>query len=341
MKVGFTFNQKRIGLQASDVEAEFDAPETIDAIADAIASGGHEVIRIEADDYSFDRIREHKDDLGIVFNIAEGKYGDARESLIPCILDHFMIPYTGSSASTLAVTLDKARTKEILSYHNILNAQFKRVKYPDSGSFHDAYFPLPAIVKPLGEGSSRGIRNNCLVKTKEELSDRVKEISSIYKQDVIVEEFLSGREFTVGILGNPGRVLPLVEIDFSRLPQGIEHFDSYEAKWEYDSPGNPVVEVICPARIDASLKEHIDKACLDAYHALKCYDFTRMDVRLDKNGKAHIIEVNALPGMIADPQENSRFPLAARTDGIDYNSMVLAILDSAVQRYKQLGHIFK
>lgn len=316
-----------------DTYAEWDTWETINAVKDAIACYNN-VTLIEANEDAYNKFREVKPD--IVFNIAEGAFGVSREAQIPAMLDMLQIPYTGSDALTLAICLDKARTKEILSYYKVPTAKFFVADSVDNAENHNLNFPM--IVKPVSEGSGKGIFTSSFVNNKNELKREIERITSEYYQSALVEEFLSGREFTVAILGNNGdaRVLPAIEIRYDKYPEGVVPLYSYEAKWILDTKENKFDVFDCPARVDGELEKKINKVCLDTYRVLKCRDWSRIDLRLDKNGEPNIIEINPLPGIIPDPNENSSFPKAARAAGIEYNDMINSVLASAIKRYNLL-----
>ncbi len=312
--------------EPEDLYAEHDSLETILAIERALAKRG-KVLRIDADSGAYTKLLKHKPD--IVFNIAEGVRGESRESVIPAMMEMLGIPYTGSGPLTLAITLNKARTKEILTHYGVPNPEFRVFSEPPS----DVDFPLPAIVKPIAEGSSKGIQEDSVVFTRGELIERVRQRIGTYGQPVIVERFLKGREFTVAVLGNKDpKVLPIIEILFDDLPEESHGIDSYEAKWIWDDPKSPLDCIRCPAEIEKGLEAKIKKVAIDAYRALDCRDWSRLDIRLDENGEPNVLEINALPGMIADPKANSRFPAAARAAGLTYDDTVLAVLDCAIER---------
>ncbi len=313
-----------------DTYAEWDTWETINAVKDAIALHNN-VTLIEANEDAYNKLREVKPD--IVFNIAEGEFGVSREAQIPAMLDMLQIPYTGSDALTLAICLDKARTKEILSYYKVPTAKFFVADKVEDTENQNLEFPL--MVKPVSEGSGKGIFASSFVNNREELKKEIKRITSEYNQSALVEEFLSGREFTVAILGNNGdaKILPAIEIRFDKYPAGVKPLYSYEAKWILDTKESDFDVFDCPAKIDAELERKINKVCLDTYRVLKCRDWSRIDLRLDKYGEPSIIEINPLPGIMPDPTENSSFPKAARAAGIDYNDMINTVLASAVKRY--------
>jgi D-alanine-D-alanine ligase len=337
MRVGFTFNLKRGEVEEapdppstrSDIQAEWDDAETIQAVIDAL-SERHEVIPIEAGPDAFGALKAARPE--IVFNIAEGSTGPCREGHVPSILEYLNIPYTASDPLTLNLCLDKARTKEILSYHGLRTARF-RVVAEKSFSFNSLHYPL--MVKPLYEGSSIGIRDNSLVRSRQEMKDRVGWLLDTYGEPALVEEFLPGREFTVAVLGNgeDARALPIVEIRFDTLPQGVNPIYSYEAKWIWDDASQPLEIFECPAHIPDDLRREIEKTALDAYRIMRCRDWCRIDVRLDSEGRPHVIELNPLPGILPRPEQNSCFPKAARAAGISYSGLINAVLDFACRRY--------
>jgi D-alanine-D-alanine ligase len=310
--------------------AEWDTWETISAVRDALATQ-HTVTMMEADNSLFESLQRLRPQ--IVFNIAEGYYGISREAQVPAMLDMLNIPYTGSDPLTLAVCLDKARTKEILTYHNIPNAKFLSVGSLDEISNHSLEFPL--VVKPIGEGSGKGIFSSSFVQNQKELETAIENVLNEYKQPALVEEFLSGREFTVAVIGNNGdaRALPIVEISFDAFPKDFVPMYSYEAKWILDSKDHQLDVYHCPARIDDELTRTISDTALRTYHTLRCKDWSRIDIRLDKHNIPNIIEVNPLPGILPDPKDNSCYPTAARAAGYSYNDMILNVLNAARKRY--------
>lgn len=314
----------------NDIYAEWDNIETINSIKDALELY-HNVTLVEANEDAFEKFRKLKPD--IVFNFAECAYGLSREAQIPAMLDMLRIPYTGSDPLTLATCLNKARTKEILSYNKIANAKFIVASSVDDLKNFD--LALPVIVKPLAEGSSKGIFNSSLVTDRNQLIDSVRLNTAKYNQPLIIEEFLPGREFTAAILGNNGSatVLPLVEVNFGELPKDIHPIYSYEAKWVYDTSDNPLDIFSCPASVDADLLNNINSIVLKTYNVLNCKDWCRIDVRLDANNNPNIIEVNPIPGILPKPEDNSCFPKAARAHGLSYSDLVNSVLTSAAKRY--------
>ncbi|MBN1501970.1 KamA family radical SAM protein [Candidatus Woesearchaeota archaeon] len=331
LKIAVVFNLKKFPEKdiPDDFYAEFDEITVPQAIKQALEKQGHYAELVEADEDFYEKMKAGNYDF--VFNIAEGLHGESRESQIPAILEMLKIPYTGSGILTQAVTLDKKRTKEILLYHGIATPKYQLFAHWNQKIDSNLSFPL--IVKPNAEGSSKGIKNNSLVFNEEELKERVRTVIKDYKQPALAEEFLEGREFTVGIIGNnPPRVLPIVEITFDYLPEGIQKFDSYEVKWYWDNPNNPIDPIVCPAKITRDLERKIKNTALKAYAALGCVDLCRMDLRLDNRGTPNVIDVNALPGLMPDPKENSRFPKSCFTAGMSYDEIINTVFNEAVKR---------
>lgn len=318
----------------NDLLAEWDTAETIDAVASALAEI-HHVTLIEGDDEAYEKLALNRPD--IAFNIAEGLHGVSREAQIPCILELLRIPYTGSDPLTLALCLDKSRAKEILAYHHIPTPRFCVI--PDVSGIADARPGFPAVVKPLHEGSSKGVFNSALVRDQAELTRQASMLLDAYEEPLIVEDYLPGREFTVAMLGNGERVsaLPIVEIKFDSLPPGVNRIYSYEAKWIWDRSDDPLDIFECPAAIPRALQEEIERLCRKAYDVLRCRDWCRIDVRLDASGRPHIIELNPLPGILPKPEDNSCFPKAARAAGINYNGLIQRVLALAALRYGLAG----
>lgn len=269
----------------------------------------------------------------IVFNFAEGLIGVNRESHLPAMLEMLQIPYLGSDALTLGICLDKSRAKEILTYHKIPNAKFLVANQTED--IINANFDFPLIVKPISEGSSKGIFSSSFVKNTKELEDEVSRILISYNQPALIEEFLPGREFTVAVLGNgdEAEILPIIEIRYEAFPEDVVPLYSYEAKWILDTKENKFDVFECPARLNSNLEEKIKDTVLKTYNVLRCKDWSRIDVRLDKNGVPNIIEINPLPGIMPDPNENSSFPKAARVAGMTFNQLIQRALYSAAKRY--------
>jgi len=323
-------------LIARDEFAEWDSPATIAAVESALSRLG-KVVRLEANEDFPERLRQARPD--IVFNIAEGFHGVNREAHVPAICEFYGIPYSGSDPFTLTLCLDKARAKETLAFHGIPTPKFLLVE-----KLADLYrvaekLTLPLFVKPVHEGSSKGITDSNLCRDRDQLFRQTEFLLENYRQPVLVEEFLPGKEFTCAVLGNgdEATVLPLVAMNFESLPEGALPIYSFDAKFVWDRPENPLDIFQCPARITRELQASIERVTLDAFRVLGCRDWARIDVRLDADGKPNVLEVNPLPGILPDPADpdpadNSCLPKAARAAGIGYEELIQNCLKYAAAR---------
>jgi D-alanine-D-alanine ligase len=318
-------------LIARDQFAEWDSPATIAAVESSLSSLG-KVVRLEANEDFPERLRAAKPD--IVFNIAEGLHGVNRESHVPAICEFFGIPYTGSDPFTLSLCLDKAKAKETLAFHGIPTPRFAVVRQIEDLAALAGKLKLPLFVKPLHEGSSKGITDGNFCRDRAQLSKRTAFLLENYDQPVLVEEYLPGKEFTCGVLGNGGEatVLPIVGMNFDTLPDGALPIYSFDAKFVWDRPEKPLEIFQCPARITRQLQASIERVTLDAFRALGCRDWARIDVRLDSAAVPNVIEVNPLPGILPDPADNSCLPKAARAAGIGYEELIQSCLKYAAAR---------
>jgi len=341
MNLGFTYNVRHAKPNPNDpkyiLEAEFDEPATIRDIKKTLEKLGHRVFMVEANENAYLKFKKLKSKLDLVFNVSEGIFGQDREAQIPAILEMLQIPYTGPTPLVYALGLNKEKAKEVMRANHIptpdwltLNsaAELKRNQIKT----------YPVIVKPIGEGSSKGISAKNLVNNFDQLKKIVRELINKFHQSVLIEEYLTGREFTVAIIGNPPMVLPIIEITFNDLPKGMPKFDHFEAKWIYDNPKRQSDPLICPAKLTKKLEKQIREIALKAFNSLGFKDWARLDIRLDKNNKPQFIEINCPPGIIPDPKENSRFPRAAAAAGLDYETMIETIIRSACRRYKIKYH---
>jgi D-alanine-D-alanine ligase len=318
-------------LIARDEFAEWDSPATIAAVESALSEFG-KVVRLEAKEDFPARLREAKPD--IVFNIAEGLRGVNREAHVPAICEFLGIPYSGSDPFTLSLCLDKARTKETLAFHGIPSPSFAVVrKLEDLRTAEN--LSLPLFVKPLHEGSSKGITDRNLCWDRTQLVKQTEFLLESYAQPVLVEEYLPGKEFTCAVLGNgdEATVLPIVGLNFETLPKGALPIYGFDAKFVWDRPENPLDIFQCPARITTALQASIERVTLDAFRVLGCRDWSRIDVRLDAAGAPNVLEVNPLPGILPDPADNSCLPKAARAAGIGYDELIQVCLKYAAARH--------
>ncbi len=304
-----------------DANAEFDHPSTIQVIADAIEANGFKVKKIG----NVFKVLEKWESLNvdIVFNISEGLSGRNRESQIPILLEVAGIPFVGSDALTLGLTLDKLIAKKIFLAEGIPTPKFFEIKnlHELTNTDHCSY---PLIVKPRCEGSSKGLTENSRVENFEELKKQVEYVVSVYKQPALVEEFVSGQEFTVAVVGNEEpEVLPVVQIKIDGRLKLNDKFYTF-ARITSDR-----LEYICPAHISADLKEELSDLALKTYRAVECRDFGRVDFRVDKEGRPYVLEINPLPSLSTEDV----FMLLSQATGISYEQMIGKIIQAAMKRH--------
>ncbi len=327
LKVGFTFNVKRVKPTwdaSEDSEAEYDSPSTLQAIREAIASWGHEVVDLEANQELPSILMSTPVD--VVFNIAEGFKGRNRESQVPALLELLDIPYTGSDPATLSLTLDKALAKRIVRQAGIHTPLFQLMVTGKERFLKELTYPL--MVKPVAEGSSKGVVSKSVCHTEAEAREVVKELIEKYQQPALVEEYISGREFTVGLLGERRpRVLAPMEIVFL---DPSEKTPVYSFQHKLESTDRIRYDV--PAKLEPGQVEKLKAAARGAFMALGCRDVARIDFRMDAKGRPHFIECNPLPGLTPGWSD---LVLIAQGSGMDYRSLIGEIMAGAIRRYKE------
>ena len=293
---------------------------------------GHEYLHVEADETAFESLRRLRPDL--VLNRAEGIRGESRESHIPAICEMLGIPYTGAGIMSTAICLDKPTTKKILEFHGIRTAPFQVLF--EKGEKIDPKLRYPLILKPSHEGSSMGINIDNVVHDEKGLRRKLAEMLGAYRQPILAEEFIDGREFSVGIVGNhldgeEPRVLPIFEVDFSRFAPELGTVLGQKAKTIYDASEN----YICPAKIPEPLRKRIEETTRKAVNILDCYDWGRLDYRYNSSGELYFLEINPLPGIDYDEKEDDKsfYPFMWYAAGLDYDEMIKQVVDAAVKRY--------
>ena len=322
-----------------DAFADFDHIETIDAIRTAIETDGHQSIFIQADSDLPYALREEKPD--ICFNIAEGLGGDAREAQVPALLELLRIPYTGSRVLANGISLDKTLTKRIWRDRRLPVASFQEFSVGDEPLRPDLEFPL--FVKPAREGTGMGVDMNAIVNNEKELRERAEYIINTYQQPALVETFLPGREFTVGILGRADAKIysrhpewyekdgfhrfPVLELDSSRSVTPMVYSQEAKSK-EVGEEGAP--GYFCPARVEPELEKKLKYFALRAHQLLYALDVSRTDIRLDAQGNPRVLEINTLPGLTAD---YSDLCLQSKAEGIRYEDLILEILYLGASRW--------
>jgi D-alanine-D-alanine ligase len=326
LRVGLTYNLRRTLGGADDTEAEFDSLSTIESIAEAIASFGFQVVLLEATSGLPARLSRQAVD--IVFNIAEGKRGRSREAFVPALLEMMDIPYTGSDAAVMVTTLDKSLAKSVVARAGLATPTswvVRRRSDPMPGPTD-----YPVFVKPLAEGSSKGIDSEGVVADGDACQRRVDELLERYPEGVLIETYLPGREFTVALLsdadtlGSEPQSLSPMEIVYRDSAQTPVY--SYGIK-QQASPSSVRFEV--PAEVDADLEGRLRQAAEAAFRALRCRDVARIDLRLDQHGGVQFLECNPLPGLVPG---FSDLPVIAEAAGLEFRALIGAILAPALAR---------
>jgi D-alanine-D-alanine ligase len=322
MRIGITYDlrERYLAMGFSEEEAaEFDSPRTIEGIERALLELGHEPERVGSLEELLPRlVAGQRWDL--VFNIAEGAYGLGREAQIPALLEAYRIPCTFSDSSLLALLLHKGLTKHVLRDLGLATADFAVID--EEQELDGLALRYPLFVKPVAEGTGKGIDPASRVQTPAELRERFRELRGRYGQPVLVEEFLPGREFTVGILGtgSGARAIGAMEVIIREggEPGAYSYFNKERCE-EY-------IEYRLAADSEALAAQQL---ALEAWRGLGCRDAGRIDVRLDGRGVPNLIELNPLAGL---HPEHSDLPILAGMVGIGYRELIDTIVRCAAQR---------
>ncbi len=326
MRIGLTFDLKERylaeGYRPEEV-AELDSIETIDAIDASLRTLGYLTERIgNVKDLVFALAHGKRWDL--VFNIAEGLHGLCREAQIPALLDAYRIPYVFSDSLTLAVTLHKGLAKAVVYEHGVPTAAYRVVR--NSGDLIGLDLPYPLFIKPVGGGTGMGIDGNSIVRYPGQLEKGVGHLLAAHGQPVLVETYLSGREFTVGITGTAGQasVVGIMEISVDTTSdQGVY---SYASKQHYK-------ECAAYRTVDGPVAAQCAEVALGAWKALDCRDGGRVDLRMDNRQVVNFLEVNPLAGL---HPIDSDLPILAGMAGIGYTQLIGRIMDSACHRLEKM-----
>lgn len=322
---------------------DLDSEKTIEALVQSIRSGGHHCEFLEGDFSLFDTVRKYQPD--ICFNICEGHFGDAREAQVPAILEMLRIPYTGSRVLTLALALDKPMTKRVLTYHDLPTPAFQTFERVDESLSEEMTFPL--FVKPSREGTGMGVSGRSIVHNEVELHERVGEILDRYKQAALVEQYVEGREVTVGVVGNlvgpVARRLP-EDDEAPRVQAGLRFFPPMEVNLQPFEDSDVVysnrlkvaladqLDYLCPAPLDSEMVDELNWLTAAVFRVTGAYDVSRVDFRLDAHDewKPYILEINPLPGLSPGISD---LVIEAAAEGVDHTFLVNMILDTALKRY--------
>ena len=323
----------------ADAGAEFDKAETVQAIQNAIESDGHHAVFIPADSNLPTRLTENCPD--ICFNISEGQGGDAREAQVPALLEMMHIPYTASRVLANAIALDKTMTKRVWRDNGLPIAEFQEFASADEPISSRLKFPL--FVKPAREGTGMGMDGGAIVQNESQLRSRVAWVISCYHQPALVEDYLPGREFTVGILGRKGASqftltpelysadgfhrFPLLEVDtVGSVTPGVYGHDAKSLG--LTEAGVP--RFLCPAAVEHRLGDEIYSIALRAHQSIGALDVSRIDIRLDSLGKPKLMEINSLPGLSPG---FSDLCVIANAGGLTYRDLILEILYLGASRF--------
>lgn len=328
MQIGLSYDLKAaVPLDASgpeDALEEYDSRETVELIAAALEAAGHSVVMLGGGREFLENILWEK--VEIVFNIAEGRGNSrSRESQVPSVLEMLGVPYTGSDAQCLTICLDKPLAKKLVATEGVPTPRWQVITdEEDLAQIPWEQFVFPVIVKPAHEGSSKGIRLTSVVDDVGQMREEVIRLLDSYRQPVMVEEFITGDEVTVGIIGNsPPKVIGMMRI----LPRRREkHFVySLEVKRDYLN----LVDYECPPQLADEIKERIALASLKAFKVLGCRDFARLDFRISPEGVPYFLEINPLPGLSAQ----SDLVIIANKSGWTHQGLIQAVLETALKRY--------
>lgn len=322
MNIGLTFDLRSEYIAdgySREETAEFDQEDAIENLEKALQANGYQTEKIGNIKKLMARLLEGKR-WDLVFNIAEGMYGVGREAQVPALLDAYNINYTFSDPMILSLTLDKAMTKRVVRDFGINTPNFAVIKNEaDLATFH---LEFPVFAKPLAEGSSKGIDQSSKVTTMQELQVVCAKLLTTFNQPVLVEEYLPGREFTVGIIGSGDEAKIAGVMEIILLSNAEHNAYSYDNKQHYEGR-------IKYRMSNDSVSEQCGEMALQVWRALQCKDAGRVDIRLDKESQPGFIEVNPLPGL---HYLHSDLPIMCKKVGISFNELIKEIVDSAKKR---------
>jgi len=266
----------------------------------------------------------------LIFNLCESLKGESlHEMHVAGIYELMNIPYTGAATLALGTCLNKVRTKEILRAHGIPTAHHIISSNIESCHIDDAQVHFPFIVKPIHEDASIGIMNSSVVYDMESLQKQIAYILKTFDEPALVEEYIEGRELNVAIIGNKQpMLLPISEIDFSKLPSGYPKIVTYNAKWVEGTPEYDGTVGTCPAQLDPAVEQRVREIALRSYQLMEIRDYARVDIRLDASNSPFVLEVNPNPDISCD----AGFARSARTAGLTFDDMIVRIVETALER---------
>jgi D-alanine-D-alanine ligase len=330
MRIGLAYDLKgdvKVGQNiAEDALEEYDSIEVVKAIAGGLRALGHSTVRLGGGRAFLSKALKTK--VGFVFNIAEGRGTlRSREAQVPSALEMLDIPYSGSDPQTLAITLDKPLTKQIVQAAGVPTPPWLLVGSQAAlRGISDRDIPLPAFIKPAYEGSSKGIRLTSRADTAARARSITRSLLKQYNQPVLIEKYIEGEEVTVGMVGNsPPRIVGIMRV----IPK--KNFKTFVYSLEVKRDWRNLVEYECPAKLSKSTMKGIAEASFNSYRALGCRDFSRVDFRVARDGTPYFLEVNPLPGLNPDSGD---LPIMSYKMGWTYNGLIKAIFEAAEARYK-------
>ncbi|HEY45433.1 MAG TPA: D-alanine--D-alanine ligase [Anaerolineae bacterium] len=297
-----------------------------EAVYEALTQVGYQVVKLPFSREVELVLAPYPANQWIVFNLAEGLAGRLfEEARIAWALEAMGYRFTGSDGAAIARSLHKARAKELLMAKRVATPAWWLFHHPDEVQAFSGEIRFPLIVKPVAEDASIGLDAGAVVHTLAGLRKRVAYVVERYRQTALAEAFIVGRELNVSLWGEPPRVLPLAEIDFSAFSDPHERIVSFAAKWEEDSFEYQHTPVLCPAEVDVDLKNRVKNAAKRAWDAIRCRGYARVDMRIDGQGIPYVVEINCNPDLSPD----AGFARAALTAGYSYQDMVVKIVELA------------
>jgi D-alanine-D-alanine ligase len=331
----------------SDALAELDSMKNVEAYAKALRDAGHTVFPLEGDASLLSKLRRLKIDL--CFNTCEGYSGDSREAQVPALLEMIGIPYTAARVLGLAITLDKAMTKRVLMYHGLPTPRFQEFFHADDRLDPKLRFPL--FAKPNREGTGKGIADKSIITTETQLRRRVDYLIQSYRQSVIVEDYVDGRDLTCGLVGNLAapalaspinekdlrsqdglpvdyggiHFFPISEVDYTVYPAGTEPVYSHHLKVDLAD----AYHCWCPAPLNENIAAEVRRLTLETFRVTHSFDVCRVDFRLAPDGTLYVLEINSLPGLTPI----SDLTLCAEANGWTHADLVVSVLNAAIQRH--------
>jgi D-alanine-D-alanine ligase len=328
MRIGLTYDLRSeyLALGFTEAEtAEFDRDETIDGIESALKSIGHDTDRIGSMHRLIDRLARG-DRWDLVFNIAEGMHGIGREAQVPAVLDACGIPYTFSGPLVMSLTLHKGMTKRVIRDAGIPTADFAVMDSPqDAGQVR---FGPPYFVKPIAEGTGKGISSQSILRRRRDLPEACRLLLEAYRQPVLVERFLPGREFTVAVAGTGLQARVLGTMEVLLLPAAEAAVYSYHNKENSEE----LVRYRFLRPEEDPVVAAVEDIALRAWRVLGCRDAGRLDLRCDSKGRPQFMEVNPLAGL---HPEHSDLPIICSLAGISFVELIARILESAAERIRR------